>query len=40
MHPSAVEVPGTRRLEDQLPAPLITKENVDDKAFWGNQIAK
>jgi ribose transport system substrate-binding protein len=24
-------------LEDELPAPLITKENVDDKAFWGNQ---
>ena len=27
-------------LEDQLPAPLVTKANVDDKAFWGNtQIA-
>ena len=23
-------------LEDQLPAPLVTKENVDDKALWGN----
>jgi ribose transport system substrate-binding protein len=23
-------------LEDQLPAQLVTKENVDDKAFWGN----
>ena len=23
-------------LEDQLGAPLVTKENVDDKAFWGN----
>ncbi len=23
-------------LEDQLPAPLITKANVDDKRFWGN----
>lgn len=23
-------------LEDQLAAPLVTKENVDDKAFWGN----
>jgi ribose transport system substrate-binding protein len=23
-------------LEDQLPAPLVTRENVDDKAFWGN----
>jgi ribose transport system substrate-binding protein len=25
-------------LEDQLPAPLITKENVDDQALWGNQV--
>ncbi len=25
-------------LEDQLPAPLITKENVDDKSLWGNQL--
>src|SRR5664279_1500511 len=25
-------------LEDQLPAPLVTKENVDDKAFWGNNL--
>jgi ribose transport system substrate-binding protein len=24
-------------LEDQLGAPLVTKENVDDKRFWGNQ---
>ena len=24
-------------LEDQLSAPLVTKENVDDKAFWANQ---
>jgi len=23
-------------LEDQLAAPLVTKTNVDDKAFWGN----
>jgi hypothetical protein len=23
-------------LEDQLAAPLVTRENVDDKAFWGN----
>jgi ribose transport system substrate-binding protein len=29
---------GGGRLEDQLAAPLITEENVDDKAFWGNQI--
>lgn len=25
-------------LEDQLPAPLITKENVDDPNLWGNQV--
>lgn len=26
-------------LEDQLPAPLVTAENVDDPELWGNQIA-
>lgn len=25
-------------LEDQLPAPLVTKENVDDPSLWGNQL--
>lgn len=25
-------------LEDQLPAPLVTKANVDDKALWGNSV--
>jgi ribose transport system substrate-binding protein len=25
-------------LEDQLPAQLVTKENVDDKSLWGNQL--
>ncbi len=25
-------------LEDELPAPLVTKENVNDKAFWGNNL--
>jgi ribose transport system substrate-binding protein len=25
-------------LEDQLAAPLVTRENVDDKSFWGNQL--
>ncbi|TDC69354.1 sugar ABC transporter substrate-binding protein [Actinomadura sp. GC306] len=25
-------------LEDQLPAPLVTKENVDDKELWGNTV--
>ena len=37
-HDSNIVDVGDGRLEDQLPAPLITKENVDDKAFWGNQI--
>jgi simple sugar transport system substrate-binding protein/ribose transport system substrate-binding protein len=27
-------------LEDQLPAPLVTKDNVEDTALWGNQIGK
>ncbi|MDW4909719.1 sugar ABC transporter substrate-binding protein [Streptomyces sp. ADMS] len=27
-------------LEDQLPAPLVTKANVDDASLWGNQIGK
>ncbi|MFJ2111323.1 MULTISPECIES: sugar ABC transporter substrate-binding protein [unclassified Streptomyces] len=25
-------------LEDQLPAPLVTKDNVDDPALWGNTV--
>lgn len=29
------DAPGV--LEDQLSAPLVTKANVDDKSFWGNQ---
>ncbi|MFI6919528.1 sugar ABC transporter substrate-binding protein [Nonomuraea spiralis] len=24
--------------EDQLPAPLVTKDNVDDQNLWGNQV--
>ncbi|MFD9595296.1 sugar ABC transporter substrate-binding protein, partial [Kitasatospora sp. NPDC059973] len=27
-------------LEDQLPAPLVTKENVDDQSLWGNNVGK
>ena len=27
-------------LEDQLPAPLVTADNVDDPSLWGNQLAK
>ncbi|MFG1944988.1 sugar ABC transporter substrate-binding protein [Nonomuraea sp. NPDC048826] len=25
-------------LEDQLPAPVVTKDNVDDPTLWGNQV--
>ncbi|GAA3784379.1 sugar ABC transporter substrate-binding protein [Streptomyces phyllanthi] len=31
-----IKIPGG--LEDQLPAPLVTKENVDDKSLWGNNV--
>ncbi|WP_419993592.1 sugar ABC transporter substrate-binding protein [Streptomyces boninensis] len=27
-------------LEDQLPAPLVTKDNVDDPKLWANQLEK
>jgi len=27
-------------LEDQLPAPLVTKDNVGDQSLWGNQVGK
>ncbi len=27
-------------LEDQLPAPLVTSDNVDDQPLWGNQVGK
>ncbi|MFF0484889.1 sugar ABC transporter substrate-binding protein [Streptomyces sp. NPDC004435] len=27
-------------LEDQLPAPLVTKENVDDPTLWGNNVGQ
>jgi simple sugar transport system substrate-binding protein/ribose transport system substrate-binding protein len=27
-------------LEDQLPAPLVTKANVDDPSMWGNNVSK
>lgn len=32
-----VELPGGI-LEDQLPAPLVTKDNVDDPELWGNTV--
>ncbi|WP_173054045.1 sugar ABC transporter substrate-binding protein [Phytohabitans houttuyneae] len=39
-HGSNIIDVGNGTLEDQLPAPLVTKENVDDQALWGNQIGK
>jgi simple sugar transport system substrate-binding protein/ribose transport system substrate-binding protein len=27
-------------LEDQLPAPLVTSDNVNDQSLWGNQVNK
>jgi simple sugar transport system substrate-binding protein/ribose transport system substrate-binding protein len=27
-------------LEDQLPAPLVTTDNVNDQSLWGNQVGK
>ena len=39
-HDSTIIDVGNGMLEDQLPAPLVTKENVDDQALWGNQIGK
>ncbi|MFC6016740.1 sugar ABC transporter substrate-binding protein [Plantactinospora solaniradicis] len=37
-HDSNIVDVGNGVLEDQLPAPLVTAANVDDKALWGNQI--
>ena len=37
-HDSAIVEVAPGVLEDQLSAPLVTKENVDDKAFWGNNL--
>ncbi|MEU6735778.1 sugar ABC transporter substrate-binding protein [Streptomyces physcomitrii] len=37
-HSEIVKIPGG--LEDQLPAPLVTKENVDDQELWGNSVDK
>ncbi|GLF96233.1 sugar ABC transporter substrate-binding protein [Streptomyces yaizuensis] len=33
---TVVRIPGG--LEDQLPAPLVTRENVDDPALWANRL--
>ena len=37
-HDSIIVDVGGGRLEDQLAAPLVTKENVDDPGLWGNQV--
>ncbi|MBE1489979.1 sugar ABC transporter substrate-binding protein [Plantactinospora soyae] len=37
-HGSNIVDVGNGILEDQLPAPLVTAANVDDKTLWGNQI--
>ena len=39
-HDSTIVEVGGGVLEDQLAAPLVTKDNVDDKALWGNQVGK
>jgi len=39
-HGSTIVDVGNGTLEDQLAAPLVTKENVDDAALWGNQIGR
>jgi simple sugar transport system substrate-binding protein/ribose transport system substrate-binding protein len=39
-HDSTIIDVGNGVLEDQLAAPLVTKENVDDQSLWGNQIGK
>jgi simple sugar transport system substrate-binding protein/ribose transport system substrate-binding protein len=39
-HNSTIVDVGNGNLEDQLAAPLVTKDNVDDPALWGNQIGK
>ena len=38
-HGSNIVAWGNGNLEDQLPAPLVTKANVDDKSLWGNQTS-
>jgi simple sugar transport system substrate-binding protein/ribose transport system substrate-binding protein len=39
-HDSTIVEVGNGVLEDQLSAPLVTKENVDDDNLWGNRIGK
>lgn len=37
-HDSTIVKLPSGTLEDQLPAPLVTKENVDDSKLWGNSV--
>ncbi|MBT2398769.1 sugar ABC transporter substrate-binding protein [Streptomyces sp. ISL-100] len=37
-HDSVIVEHPNGMLEDQLPAPLVTKENVDDPELWGNTV--
>jgi ribose transport system substrate-binding protein len=39
-HNSTIVQVGEGLLEDQLDAPLVTKENVEDPNLWGNRIGK
>jgi simple sugar transport system substrate-binding protein/ribose transport system substrate-binding protein len=39
-HGSVIVTYGDGNLEDQLPAPLVTKANVDDKSLWGNTLGQ
>jgi ribose transport system substrate-binding protein len=39
-HGSTIVSYGDGNLEDQLPAPLVTKANVNDKDLWGNQLGQ
>jgi ribose transport system substrate-binding protein len=37
-HDSTIVQLSSGILEDELPAPLVTKQNVDDKNLWGNTV--
>jgi hypothetical protein len=39
-HGSVIVSYGEHNLEDQLPAPLVTRANVDDKSLWGNSLGQ
>lgn len=39
-HGSTIVTYGNGNLEDQLPAPLVTMANVNDKSLWGNSVGQ